>query len=69
MEHSTSYCVYAIVLSRFCQPKRGCTILIKHRIRKFIVSTVVIVCKPFREQGITKKPNELKNCAWFLKRF
>ena len=57
----------AIVLSRFYRPRGGCRILIKHGIRKFIVSTVAIVCKPFREQRVEKKPNKLKNCAWFLK--
>ena len=50
----------------FTSPKGGCGI-IKHRIRKFIVSTVAIVCMPFREQRVKKKPNKLKNCAWFLK--
>ena len=37
----------------------------KHRIGKFIVSNFAIVCKPIREQRVTKKPNKLKNCAWF----
>ena len=49
------------------QPQGGCGILMKHGIRKFIVSTVAIVCKPFGEQRVTKKANKLKNCAWFLK--
>ena len=57
----------AIVLSRFYLARGGCRILIKHEIRKFIISTVETVCKPFREQGVAKKPNKLKNCAWFLK--
>ena len=35
--------------------------LIKHRIRKFIVLTVAIVCKPFKEQRVTKKPNKLND--------
>ena len=62
-------CVYAIALSRFYHPQGGCGILIKHGIRKFIVSTDAIVSKPFREQRVTKKPNKLRNCAWFLKSF
>ena len=47
----------AIVLSRFFRPRGGCRNLIKHGTRKFIVSTVAIVCKPFREQRAAKKPN------------
>ena len=46
----------AIVLSIFCRPIGGCKIIIKHGIRKFILSTVAIVCKPFREQRVAKKP-------------
>ena len=60
--------VWAKVLSRSANLKEV-AILIKHRIRKFIVSTVAIVYKPFREQRIAKKPSKLKNCAWFLKWF
>ena len=56
----------AIVMSRFNRPKGGCSILIKDGIRKFVVSTVVIVCKPFSEQRATEKANKLKNSAWFL---
>ena len=72
-EHSTlifysmKLCIGYIVLSRFSQPQGGCGILMEHGIRKVIVSTVAIVCKPFREQGVTKTPNKLMNCAWFLK--
>ena len=50
--------------SRFYRLKGGYRILIKHEIRKFIVSTVRCDC---REQSVTKKPNKLKNCTWFLK--
>ena len=62
-------CVQAIVLSRLYQPQGGCRILMEHGIRNFIVSTVAIVCKPFREERVTKTPNKLENCAWFLKWF
>ena len=41
-------------MSRFCQPKGGCRILIKHSVWKFIVTTVAIVYKPFKEQRMTK---------------
>ena len=48
-------------------PKQTIPDRILHGIRKFIVSTIAIACKPFREQKVTKKLNKLKNCAWFIK--
>ena len=62
-DHSPKNCVQTMVLSRFYRPRGGCRILMKHGIRRFIVSTVAIVCKPFSEQRVAKKPNKLKNSA------
>ena len=47
---SVKLCIGYIVLSRFYRPEGGCRILVKHGIRKFIVSAVAVVCKPFRER-------------------
>ena len=66
-DRSPKNCVQAMVLSRFYWPRGGCRILMKHGIRKFIVSTVAIVCKLFNEQRVAKKPNKFKNSAWLLK--
>ena len=50
-------CVQAMVLSRFYRPRGGSRILMKRGIRKLVVSTVAIVCTPFSEQRVAKKPN------------